>query len=318
MESGEQVLIEEDVKDDEAATDKETPGKEKEENPGVKQDPPLSGDDERETDGEEEPVESPVDDPTVEDPPDSSSHEEEPPVDDPPGPSLPDDGTEPSLPDETLKILALQINELRTEYVKPKAEFIEFKILSSGNLGGVRVFVASNYKNPLLYEFAPVEVKTGEYVVLHLRTFDEAISVDEYGDDIAASGGTDSSVTARDFWIPGNAELLRKTDVVYVLDQDDNVMDAVLIAEKSDSVWPLLSKQDCFPATVEFLFNKGAWKSADGKTPVPADAVSSAKTTSTQTICRDEEVKDGNTAADWYITAKSSSTPGLQNNPKRL
>ena len=297
-ESAGQVVTEEDVMDDKAA-DKETPGNDEEENPGTKPDLSLPEDDEEDSSG-----------PTEEEPAPSSSDKE--------GTDKESAEDDPSIPEETSKFLVLQINELRTEYANPKAEFIEFKILSAGNLSGVRVFVASNYKNPLIYEFAPVEVKKGEYVVLHLRTMDEASSVNEYGNNLSESGGADSSAHARDFWIPGKEKLLRKTDIVYVLDNDDNIMDAVLIAEKPDLVWPTLSKQDCFPAVAEFLFNNGAWKSADGGIPAPQDAVSSANTSQTQTICRDEAVKDTNTAADWYIAAKSCLTPGMKNNPKRL
>ena len=60
------------------------------------------------------------------------------------------------------RIPALRLNELRTENSKPKTEFIEFKMLSAGNLGALRVYIAGYTKNPLVYEFAPVEVNAGE------------------------------------------------------------------------------------------------------------------------------------------------------------
>jgi hypothetical protein len=211
------------------------------------------------------------------------------------------------------RVPKMQINELRTEYSKPKAEFIEFKMLSDGNLGAVRVFVVGNYKKPLLYEFAPVEVRENDYVVLHLRTYEDSW-VDELGENLDESGGTDSCSTARDFWIPGSTELFHKTDAVYVLDQDDKVLDAVMIAEKPDSLWG----KDYFAKTAEFLYSKGAWRSPAGTVCSPANAVDSSKTTATQTICRDETVENTHTAADWYITAKSCATPGLPNSPKRL
>jgi hypothetical protein len=198
------------------------------------------------------------------------------------------------------RIPDLQINELRTEYSKPREEFIEFKILSDGNLGALRVFVASNYKNPMLYEFEPVEVIADEYVVLHLRTLDESV--------------TNASPSSRDFWIPGTAKLLSKTDVVYVLDQDDRVLDAVMLAEKADALW----SKDYFAEAAEFLFNQNAWKSADGNIPGPKDAVNSTGTTATRTICRDETVENSCSSADWYITVTSGATPGLPNNPNRF
>jgi len=217
------------------------------------------------------------------------------------------------------RVPEMLITELRTENDKLKAEFIEFKILSDGNLGALRVFIASTYKKPLVYEFEPVEVESGEYVVLHLRKLEEACK-DEYGEDLSESGGTDSFPQARDFWIPGNDKLLHKSDAVYVLDQDDRVLDAVVfVINPGLAAWPLFSNQDFFPKVIEFLFSQGAWNSADGNIPVPSDAVNSSKTTPTQTICRDETtVENTRTKADWYITANKCATPGLPNDPKRL
>jgi len=207
---------------------------------------------------------------------------------------------------------ALQINELRTEYsgAKLKAEFIEFKMLSDGNLGGLSVFAVSNNKAPIVYDFEQVEVNAGEYVVLHLRKLEES-SKNEYGKSLDESGGTDSSPTARDFWVPGTSKLLRKTDAVYVLDQNGWVLDAVMIAENSDS-W---QKKDYFAKTAELLFSKGAWKSATEAVPGVADAVDSSgiKTSITRSISRKETTENTHTKADWYVTSNSGATPGSQN-----
>ena len=230
-----------------------------------------------------------------------------------------DDTPDTSLPDNKVNNPELQINEMRTEYEKSssRVEYIEFKMKTAGDLGGVRVYVAGNYKNPLVFEFLPVEVDKDEYIVLHLRTLEDSC-VNEYGDSLDESGGRDSSPAARDFWIPGSEERLRKTDVVYVLDNNGNVLDAVMLAEKiSAESWPLLSRQDCFTPAAEFLFNNGAWKSTNGTIPCPADAVNTSGigTSKIRSISRDETVEDTDTAADWYITVSNGLTPGRENNP---
>jgi len=209
----------------------------------------------------------------------------------------------------------MQINELRTLYKNPQAEYIEFKILSDGNLSALRVFAAGNDKTPLIYEFEPVVVKAGEYVVLHLRKLEESCE-DEYGDSLDKSRGTDSCPTARDFWINGTTKLLRDTDAVYVLDQDDKVLDAVMFALNANS-W--LNK-NYFPKTAEFLFNQGAWKSTTGTVCGAADVVNSSGigTAMTRSISRDETVENTHSAADWYITANGGTTPGKPNSPTRL
>jgi len=214
------------------------------------------------------------------------------------------------------RVPLMRINELRTEYSKSasRAEFIELKISTAGNLSALRVIAASNYKNPIIYEFPPIEVKEGEYVVLHTRTLNDTC-LDECGDNLRESGGTDSSPDARDLWIQGSAELLRKTDIVYILDQDDNVLDAVLLALDPSPVWKLESRQDCYPAHAEFLFNRNAWKSASGTIPSPADAVNTAeiKTSATRSVSRYETLENTRSAADWYVTPQNGATPGGPN-----
>jgi hypothetical protein len=220
-------------------------------------------------------------------------------------------GDEPGEGDEIqengLSIPILQINELRTEYSasQSRAEFIEFKANGNVNLDGMKVFIASNI-NPLVYEFLPVEIMKGEYFVLHMRTVGEG-NIDEYGENLNESGGWDASPVARDFWIPGNTNLLRKTDIVYLQDKDGNIIDAVMIAENPDSEWPNARLSDA----AEYVFNQGAWLSD----PVNSSRIGSA---ATRSISRDELVEHSRTAADWYITANGGATPGLPNDPKRL
>ena len=212
------------------------------------------------------------------------------------------------------KLPSLLINELRTEYSKPKCEFIELMTLEAGNLGAMRVFIVGNYKAPLVYEFPSIQVAKGEYITLHLRTTEES-NRDELGRSLDESGGADSSPTARDIWIPGSAKLLHKTDAVYLLDQDDSVVDAVMFSENADPWWG----KDYFAEAAEFLYNAAAWKSPENKICDPSKAVQSTGTTLTRTICRDESlVNNSGTAADWYITANSGATPGKPNSTKRL
>jgi len=212
----------------------------------------------------------------------------------------------------------LVINEICTETASAaagkKEEFIEFKMKSTGNLGAMRIVINGNTTaaKETVYEFSPVEVKKDEYVVLHLRTFNQS-SIDEYTDNLDESVGVNASPAARDFWIAGETKLLHKTAMIYVLDQDDNVLDAVMLSENQDNWWA----KDYFAETAEFLFNSGAWKSTNGNVCGPQDAVASGKTTNTRTVCRDETVENSNTAKDWYITDTSCATPGKPNNPKR-
>ncbi|MDR0463655.1 MAG: hypothetical protein LBG94_00900 [Treponema sp.] len=208
----------------------------------------------------------------------------------------------------------LVINELCTEYSNPRTEYIELLMKSDGNLGAMRVVIMgnTNASKQTIYEFKPVEVKKDDYVMLHLRTVEENC-VDEY-EGLNESAGRNAAPTARDFWIPGNTKLIHKdATVVYILDQDDRVLASVIVSNSTDAWW----SKDYFAQAANFLFNQGLWKSSDGKAPGPKDAVRSAGTTNTRTICRDESAQNPNSAAAWYITVTSGATPGRPNNTNR-
>jgi len=211
----------------------------------------------------------------------------------------------------------LAINELRTDYSNSnsriRVEFIEFKTKTAGNLGAMRVFLAGGSQKPSMYEFSPVEVSSGEYIVLHLRKMEEACK-DEYTSNLAESGGFPSSSEGRDFWYPGTEKLINKTaGFVYVLDQDDNVLAAVMHSEAPSLWWT----KDYLAEAAEFLHQKGAWTSDTGGVCRPADAISSANMSATRTACRDETAQDKKTASGWYIANTSGDTPGKKNNPER-
>ena len=213
----------------------------------------------------------------------------------------------------------LEINEFRTEYSRSvsaarttyRVEFAELKIKTAGNFGGMRVVMAGGSQKPTVYTFAPVEVRAGDYVALHFRKMEDACK-DEYG-RLDESGGTEAVPTAREFWIPGTDKLINKTGFIYVLDQDDEVLSAVMFSETPDVLW----KKDYLAEAAEFLHQKGAWTNASGGICSPADSIITIGTTATRTICRDETKPNTNTAADWYITVTSGQTPGRTNNTGR-
>jgi hypothetical protein len=206
-------------------------------------------------------------------------------------------------------------NELRTENSSPKVEFVEFLSQGAGNLGAMRLFVAGHSLSAPVYEFPPVEIGAGEYIVLHMRTVEEGC-LDETGTDLALSGGAEAN-DARDFWIPGNSKLLHKTDALWLVDQDDRIIDAVLLSEKNDAKW----SSDKVAEAAKLFGREKAWlplqENAGEWSPEPSDAVIAAGTTNTRTICRDETIPPKPGAGNWYITATSSATPGKPNNPKR-
>jgi hypothetical protein len=212
------------------------------------------------------------------------------------------------------RIPTLVFNELRTEYSKPKAEFVEFLARESGNLGAMKLFIAGYSLSEPIYEFPPAEVAAGEYSVFHLRTLEEGC-VDETGPNLALSGGTDAHDNARDFWLTNTAEMLRKTDALWLMDQDDRIIDAVIFSENPGASWGNSKVAEA----AKFLGTKKAWlplsKGDEDEhwSPSPDDVVISKGTTVSKTICRDESFPAEPRAGNWYITATNGLTPGEKN-----
>lgn len=192
----------------------------------------------------------------------------------------------------------LIVNEVRTEYSKPKVEFVELYCSGAGELGGLRLVSSEGGAGEPLFVFPPCAVSAGEYVTIHLRSMEEGIA-DETG-PTDASAGTDSSPTARDFWTPGAVKRIRKTDLVAVLDSDGLPLDAAAFSETPASPW----KNEAQSSFFAFLEAAGAWIGS------PA---SSAGATATRTIGRKPSSEDGNGGAEWAVAATGGASPGGPN-----
>jgi len=195
----------------------------------------------------------------------------------------------------------LLINEVRTEYSKPKVEFVELLVLESGELGGLSIATSAAGFGEPVFVFPPCRVSAGEFVVLHLRSIEEGL-VDETG-SLDASSGTEASPAARDFWVPGAEKRVRKTDMVALLDTQGEALDAVAFSETPGSEW----KTDDLKACAAFLERSRAWI---------GEPVASAASTTTRTIGRKQSAEDGGGKADWAIAATGGASPGAANSEK--
>ena len=205
----------------------------------------------------------------------------------------------------------LRINEARTEYSRPKVEFVEILVTGAGNLGAVGLYSASaDFASPM-FVFPPVEVRAGDYLLVHLRTL-EAQETDETGfpDE---SDGYESSPSARDFWVPGSEERLRKTDALMLADQDGAVLDALLLSETADGAWA----GEGVAEAARVLADGGAWRTIETEGILPRDAVPSAGCTPTRSVCRIEGEDDADRADDWFVCATGCATPGKPNRNER-
>ena len=187
------------------------------------------------------------------------------------------------------------INEIRTEYSKPKVEFIELKVLSEGNLGGMELVVASDGEEKS-YVFPAIEVKPDELVVLHFRKIEDGC-IDEIENDKELSTATESSSSV-DLWIENTSARIAKSDVILLKNKrQGEVVDSVLYMESSASSWKTPFLSEC----AELALASESWIG----NPVISDGV-----TATRTLSRVNFNKD---ASAWIVTATSKASPGIEN-----
>ena len=227
-----------------------------------------------------------------------------PPPPEPPEVIIPPPPPQPPEPPEVelSETLLLVINEVRPDYSTnlKYAEYIEFKVKGGGNMKGLQVHIMNEARNPFIYTFPAIDVAEGEYITLHLRTF-ENNCINELGGNLSLSGGIESCPTARDLWVSGSEKLLHKTDIIIVQDINGVIHDALCLNETPGKPWG--KNQAHFSAILEDLNNKMAWKSPDG---VDTSAASIYKS-----VNRRESVKNTHSVNDWYLTVNTS--PGLPN-----
>ena len=191
------------------------------------------------------------------------------------------------------------INEIRTEYSKPKVEFIELKVLSEGNLGGMELVVASDGEEKS-YVFPAIEVKPDELVVLHFRKIEDGC-IDEIENDKELSTATESSSSV-DLWIENTSARIGKSDVILLKNKrQGEVVDSVLYMESSASSW----KTDFLSECAELAISSETWIG----NPVISDGV-----TATRTLSRVNLNKD---ASAWIVTATSKASPGKENSSQK-
>lgn len=190
----------------------------------------------------------------------------------------------------------LMINEIRTSYSKPKAEYVEFLVLEGGNLAGLQIVNARNEKDPVT-ELPAVEVSSGEYVVWHLRSVDEGL-VTELG-ALDESSGVDSCPTALDIWDDQTSAPLKATNALLVRTRaGGSLQDALLTAESSFADWP----NDACRTAAEEALNAGLWTGGSSV----SDAVPSDGMSPTRTLGRKA---DGN----WAVCPTGKCSPGREN-----
>lgn len=203
------------------------------------------------------------------------------------------------------------LSEVQTEYSSSnkKCEYIELYIQSDGNLGGVCLYSASDGDDST-YEFPPIEVKAGEFVVVHFRKIEENC-IDETGTDLSLSAGQNTSPAARDLWVDNQKARLAKTNVILLEERKNGtVLDALLLGESKKTDWP--------KAEYEYAAARaaacGAWLGGSGF----ESALISDRLTTTRTASRQGDLQTAQAGGkeNWLVTATGTASPGKPNSDK--
>lgn len=217
------------------------------------------------------------------------------------------------------RVPMILLSECRTEWSKPKAEFIEFFVLSDGNTGGMILEIAYN-NSPCYYVFPAIEVKAGEYFVLHLRSIEDG-TIDELTESVDIAFATEAFNDVRDLWLQKATKTIGKTGAIVLRQrQSGPIVDALLYAESSKTTWPYTILAEYAQESILDC----VW-SGDGSVTnvVNSDGLTVTRTLSRQNIPTIFEQYHSNPTEfiypilvekeDWFVVATSNCTLGKEN-----
>lgn len=202
----------------------------------------------------------------------------------------------------------LRFSELQTgkngSQSRPHRDYVELEVLQDGNVGGEELSWSSTVKS-MSYRFPGIEVRKGDFIVLHLSPEGLEAEVDELGSDLAASGGVDATAAGRDLWCASGA-LPDESGALCLKSRPGGAPVEGFLYADQDKAGQL--GDDKLSALVSELVGAGAWPIA-GTAPSWSDAFK-WNPSSARSICRSAPAIG---ASSWYVTAAGGQSPGSPN-----
>lgn len=152
-------------------------------------------------------------------------------------------------------------------------EFVEFLVLSDGNLSGLE-FESAYDGIERKFKFPAIEVHKGEIFVLHLRKRGEGC-FSESGDDLNLASSSYCSKDVRDLWvITEETALGNKTDVLVLRNSfNGSVIDCLMYRESKLTEW-----NEKYLGLVEECYKSGIYSSDDDEFISKTDGMTATKT----------------------------------------
>lgn len=219
-------------------------------------------------------------------------------------------------------VAGVVLSEVRTEASNAdkknaKIEYVELYVHTPGNLAGISLSSAIDEKKYGEYVFPQVEVKKGEYILVHFRTAEEykGRCIDETDSNLNASTAPDSCSDVREFWVSGTSARLGKDDAIVLRQRSSGSLMDVLLYARSDI--SETARKTLIPVARE-LVAEGGWSGgADISSWVVSDGLSTTKILARQNIAQIQQAAENGLELpmarkeDWLV--KSGATPGLAN-----
>lgn len=211
------------------------------------------------------------------------------------------------------RVPRILINELTPRGSKAKPDAVELLVMSEGNIGGVVFTVGVEGDAKGEFVFPLVEVKSGDFIVMHTKPQGIPEEVNETA-GINVSGGRLATDTARDFWMPEAPGLPGNNGAAVLYSRRrGKVLDAVIWSSRADNPddeylgWTRESFK-----WASALAASGAWQSS-GEAVLPSEAVQAEGSTATRSICRGTDANDTDTPSDWHIVPTRGASFGAAN-----
>ena len=210
----------------------------------------------------------------------------------------------------------LLLSEIRTDMTKLKVEFVELFALKSGNTGGM-VLECCNGSKKLEYVMPAVDVKAGDYIVVHLRSTEDGCTDEMESYDKCKA--TDCSDTAVDLWVEGNTKQVSKNGCVILRERiGSSPCDIICFLESSKTAWP----SDIIEESVKEAFECCVWKDGDTfETAFCSDKATTARTITRTGLSELLNLAESGklefpvpvSAENWIIAGGVKATPGTAN-----
>lgn len=202
----------------------------------------------------------------------------------------------------------LLINEFNPEGSGNNPDCIELFVKRGGDCAGLCLYYGTKRFYSYRYVLPPLQVETGDYIIIHCRREFLAGEISESTDRTASTGKL-SSPMAWDLWLLEDRGLSGANGILSLYSSPDGtIVDAAVYSDREpdpqDDYLGWTSRT--FDAAAD-VYREGGWKFSSGAIS-PGEAIPSHHTTGTRSLCRNSNSEDSDSSSDWHTvpTGKKS------------